>query len=268
VGIFSGMMKLPDEEINLAHAALLIAQTEYPGLDIPAQLARLDRLAAAVHAEPDFAPLANVEALNELFFENEKFAGNELEYDDPRNSYLNDVLDRKLAIPITLSLIYLEVARRRGIPLAGVGFPGHFLVKYPTASGELIIDPYHRGAVLSPDDCARLLQAHFGPESKLLPQYFAAATSKQFLARMLNNLKGSYSRRKNYAKVLVMIGLALSIDPHSMQDLRDRGIVYLVMKRYGEARADFKAYLSQSPEDDPEVKEVLQALRQLQAMLN
>lgn len=268
VRLFAEMMKLPDEEISLAGAALLMARTEYPELDSAGPLAHLDRLAAAVDAGPEHSPAANIAALNDLLFEREKFAGNEREYDDPRNSYLNDVLERKLGIPITLSLVYLEVARRRGIPLAGVSFPGHFLVKYETGTGEMIIDPYHRGAILSPADCAQLLQAQFGAGPEVQPRYFDAASPKQILARMLNNLKGSYSRRKNYAKVLTMIEMTLFIDPGSIQDIRDRGMVRLVMKRYREAMADFKLYLSLSPEGDPQVKEVLQALRQLQAMWN
>jgi regulator of sirC expression with transglutaminase-like and TPR domain len=268
VRLFAEMMKLRNEEISLARAALLIARTEYPALDMAAQLARLDELAAGVCAPQEISPLANVDALNDLLFTREKFAGNEQEYDDPKNSYLNDVLTRKLGIPITLSLIYMEVAKRRNIPLAGVSFPGHFLVKYTTDMGELIIDPYHRGAILTPADCAQVLQAHFGAESQLQPHYFDTVTTKQILVRMLNNLKGSYSRRKNYAKVLTMIEMTLSIDPGSIQDIRDRGMVHLVMKRYREAMADFKLYLSISPEGDPQVKEVLQALRQLQAMLN
>jgi len=228
----------------------------------------MDQLAAGVHTTQENSPLATIDALNDLLFGRENFAGNDQEYDDPRNSYLNDVLDRKLGIPITLSLIYMEVAKRRDIPLAGVSFPGHFLVKYTTEMGEMIIDPFHRGAILTPADCAQLLQAHFGGESQLQPHYFDVATTKQILVRMLNNLKGSYSRRKNYVKVLTMIEMTLSVDPGSIQDIRDRGMVHLVMKRYREARADFKLYLSVSPEGDPQVKEVVQALRQLQAMLN
>jgi regulator of sirC expression with transglutaminase-like and TPR domain len=262
------MMKLRDEEISLAQAALLIARTEYPALDEAAQLARLDKLAATFNEPRENSPLANVDALNDLLFGRENFSGNDNDYDDPRNSYLNDVLDRKIGIPITLSLIYMEVAKRLNIPLAGVSFPGHFLVKYTTDVGELIIDPYRRGAILTLADCAQLLQAHFGAESQLQPRYFAIATTKQILVRMLNNLKGSYSQRKNYAKVLIMIEMTLSIDPDSIQDIRDRGMVHLVMKRYRESMADFKEYLSVSPEGDPQVKEVLQALRQLQAMLN
>ena len=115
------------EQIRLDVAALLLARTEYPALDLPAQLARLDALAARADCDPHHSARDNIARLNRLLFEEEHFAGNEEEYDDPRNSYLNDVLDRRIGIPITLSLVYQEVARRRGLPVVGVGFPGHFL---------------------------------------------------------------------------------------------------------------------------------------------
>jgi len=138
---FAEYVARPAEETRLDEAALLLARTEYPSLDVKAQLARLDTLAARAECDPGQPPHANIAGLNRLLFEEEHFAGNDKEYDDPRNSYLNDVLDRKLGIPITLSLIYQEVARRRGLPVVGVGFPGHFLAKYLTVSGEILIDP-------------------------------------------------------------------------------------------------------------------------------
>jgi regulator of sirC expression with transglutaminase-like and TPR domain len=272
-----------DNEINLAEAALMIARTEYPNLDVPAQLHRLDRMASQVRLDVCAPALGNIEALNAYLFEKEQFVGNEEEYDDPRNSFLNDVLDRKKGIPITLSLVYTEVARRHGLPVVGVGFPGHFLVKYmvtPRADAksrvlpeeiladEILVDPYRRGAVLTREDCATLLKAHFGQEAELQPQFLAASAPQEILARMLNNLKGSYFRRQNFSKVLTMIELALAIDPASARDVRDRGMVYFAMKRYRAALADFKAYLSLSPREDPDVQEVLQAIHRIRAAMN
>jgi len=127
VSEFARYVSRPADEIHLDEAALLLARTEYPSLELPAQLARLDALAARAECDTGLAPHSNIAALNRLLFEEEKFAGNENEYDDPRNSYLNEVLDRKLGIPITLSLVYQEVARRCGLPVMGVGFPGIFL---------------------------------------------------------------------------------------------------------------------------------------------
>jgi regulator of sirC expression with transglutaminase-like and TPR domain len=265
---FARFMERAEAKINLDEGALLIARTDYPELDTAAQLRRLDRLAADVPADPADPPLRNIQALNGVLFDKEKFSGNEEEYDDPRNSYLNDVLDRKKGIPITLSLVYTEVARRRALPLVGVGFPGHFLVKYLAGSGEILIDPYNRGAILSHEDCAERLKAHFGEEADLLPEYFAASSPKQTLARMLNNLKGSYFRRRDYLKVLVMIELALAIAPGSRQDVYDRGMVYFLMKRYRDAMADFNDYLRLTPPDDPQAQEVRQAIHRIRGMMN
>jgi len=207
---FARYVALPAEEIRLDKAALLLARTEYPALDVSTQLARLDALAARTQCDPTLPPHANIASLNKLLFEEENFSGNEADYDDPRNSYLNDVLDRKLGIPITLSLIYQEVARRCGLPVVGVGFPGHFLTKYLTVSGEILLDPYHRGVVVTQQDCKEKLKAQFGDDAELRPSYLLESSAKQILGRMLNNLKGSYFRRKDYAKVFIMIEMALA----------------------------------------------------------
>ena len=268
IRVWARLVGHKDDEIDLAEAALLIAQTEYPNLDIGAELARLDQLAARVRLPEDGSPLSNIEALNEFLFEKEKFAGNEEEYDDPRNSYLNDVLDRRQGIPITLSLIYTEVGQRHGLPVLGVGFPGHFLVKYLTGTSEILIDAYNRGAILSSENCEERLKQHFGLEAKLKPEFLAASTRKQILTRMLSNLKGSYFRRQNFPKVLTMIELSLAVDPGSSQDVRDRGMVYFAMRRYGAAMADFEAYLKISSREDPHVPEVLQAIHRIRALMN
>ena len=265
---FAQYVARPAEEIRLDEAALLLARTEYPALDLPAQLARLDALAARAECNSGQSPHANIAALNRLLFEQENFAGNEKESDDPRNSYLNDVLDRKMGIPITLSLIYQEVARRCGLPVVGVGFPGHFLVKYLTASGEILIDPYDRGAVLSLEDCEKKLKAQFGEEAEFRPAFLAESSTKQTVTRMLNNLKASFFRRKDFARVLTMIEMALAIEPTSRQELHDRGMIYFLVRRYGKAMADLRAYISLSPPDDPQIRDVRTMMHRIRAMHN
>ena len=265
---FMQLAQREEEEINLAEAALVIARTEYPELDTPSQLARLDLMAQGIDAHPDDPPLNNIEALNGFLFDREQFIGNEEAYDDPRNSFLNEVLDRKLGIPITLSLLYMEIAGRLGLPVVGVGFPGHFVVKYMTGASEVIIDPYYRGKILTEEDCAERLRSHFGEQAELKPEYLLASTPKQILARMLNNLKGSYFRRRNFNKVLTMIELSLAIDPNSRENTRDRGMVYFAMNRPREALADLKNYVQRSRPADPEVREVLQVLHRIRGMLN
>ncbi len=265
---FEALTDCPDEQIDLAEAALAIAATEYPGLDPAPSIEVLDRLAARVEAGPTLSALANIAAINKVLFEEEKFTGNTSEYDDPRNSYLNDVLERKTGIPISLSLVYTEVARRKGVPLEGLGFPGHFLVKHPGPPAEIVVDPFHGGAVLAPSDCLALLHEHFGGKAELKSEYFAAATKKQILARMLNNLKGSYHRRGNYSKVLTMIELSLATREDVLSNVRDRGLVYFAMRRYSDAANELKVYLKLAGEDDPEVQEVLQMLGHIKGMMN
>jgi regulator of sirC expression with transglutaminase-like and TPR domain len=265
---FQELTGRPDVEIDLAEAALTIAATEYPGLDPAPWLERLDRLAARVQAGPTFSALANIAAINHVLFEEEEFKGNTKEYDDPRNSYLNDVLERKTGIPLTLALVYTEVARRKGVPLTGVGFPGHFLVKHPGPSADIIVDPFHRGVILSNADCSAMLKEQFGSKAGLKPDYFAGCTKKQILARMLNNLKGCYYRRNNYPKVLTMIDLSLATQEDVPTNVRDRGMVYFAMRRYSDAVRELKAYLNLVQNEDPEVQEVLQLVGRLRGMLN
>ena len=265
---FARYLSRPAGEIRLDQAALLLARTEYPALDIPAQLARLDELAARSECDPNRPPQANITALNRLLFEEEMFAGNEQEYDDPRNSYLNDVLDRKLGIPITLSLLYQEIARRRGLPVVGVGFPGHFLAKYLASPGDILLDPCQRGAILSLQDCEEKLKAQFGEEAEFRPSYLATSSPKQTLARMLNNLKGSFFRRNDFAKVLMMIDMALAIDPASRQEIHDRGMIYFLLRRYREAAEDLRSYLETASPGDAQVRDVRTMIHRIQALHN
>ena len=263
---FAHYVALPAEEIRLDMAALLLARTEYPALDVSTQLARLDALAGRAQCDPTLSPHANIASINRLLFEEEKFAGNE--EDDPRNSYLNDVLDRKMGIPITLSLVYQEVARRCGLPVVGVGFPGHFLAKYLAASGEILLDPYQRGAILSLQDCEEKLKAQFGEEAEFRPSFLVVSSTKQTLTRMLNNLKGTYFRRKDFAKVLMMIEMALAVDPTSRQEIHDRGMIYFLVRQYGKALADLQTFISNSPPDDPQIRDVRTMIHRIRAMHN
>lgn len=265
---FARLMDSEDERFDLAEAALMIARTEYPDLDLAVQLQRLDQMAEQIPADPGRSCLGNIVVINEYLFDREKFSGNEAEYDDPRNSFLNDVLDRKKGIPITLSVVYLEIARRHGLPVSGVGFPGHFLVKYATGSGEILIDPFNRGAVLSRQDCEERLRSNFGEDAKFRPEFLASSSNKQILDRMLNNLKGSYFRRRDFPRVLTMIEMGQAIDPGSRESLRDRGMVYLLMGRYPEARADLMACAALAPPNDPSLKDINAALARLRAMQN
>ena len=163
---FAELVSGSEADLDLAEAALLIAQEEQPELDVAAYLGRLDALADSVRSRlPEAASFADIiQALNTVLFEEEGLSGNQTDYHDPRNSFLNEVLDRKLGIPITLSLVYIEVGNRLGVPLVGVGFPGHFVVKYAGPDGETVLDPFQAGSRVSQAQMEDKLRAMYGPE--------------------------------------------------------------------------------------------------------
>ncbi|MGH9345591.1 MAG: SirB1 family protein [Terriglobia bacterium] len=265
---FSRLMECEEGRVPLLEAALMIAQTEYPSLDLSAETGRFDELARGLEASAECSPDVNIRALNSFLFEEQRFCGNEKDYDDPRNSFLNDVLDRRLGIPITLSLVYVELGKRSGLPLAGVGFPGHFLVKYKSAGRDIFLDPYHQGKMLTLQDCDALLKKHFGNEASIEPRYLAASTPKEIMARMLNNLKGCYFRRGNYARVLTLIEMSLAIDPASRQDIHDRSTVLMLLHRYREAAAGLRLYLDLAPPGDPRLNSARSMLHRIRSLMN
>lgn len=262
-----------DQSIELAPAALAIARTEYPDLDVAHYLARLDALAARVQAGLRSNPTARetITLLNRVLFDDEGLRGNRDDYYDPRNSFLNDVLDRRLGIPITLSLVYLEVARRVGFPLAGTGMPGHFLLKhYDMLSGEIIIDPFNHGRVLTAGDCIQRLKQIYRGEIEMQPEFLHPVTHRQILTRMLNNLRQIYFTQRNFRKGLATLDLLLAIPPRSPELLRERALVRLNLDQFVGAAQDLANYLKLQPEapDADDVQETLDMVCQLLARLN
>lgn len=226
------MVSGPEEEIRLDRGALLIARSEYPDLDHPRYLAEFDRLSAKVRPlmRPSPDPLPTLEALNSVLFAEEGYRGNDEDYYDPRNSFLNDVMDRKLGISITLSLIFLEVARRLRFPVRGVSFPGHFLVRFRGEQRELYIDPFRRGEILLPGELSGRLAGLFGPEkageilrdngNRLPEAYLADATPRDILSRLLLNLQNIYLRRRDLdrGRRIVAMLLLVASDPAQAQN--------------------------------------------------
>jgi regulator of sirC expression with transglutaminase-like and TPR domain len=262
-----------DASIDLAAGALSIARTEYPLLDAAYYLACLEDLASRVRSRMRMSPTARetIALLNRVLFDEEGLRGNRDNYYDPRNSFLNDVLDRKLGIPITLSLIYMEVARRVGFPIAGTGMPGHFLLKhYDAMSGEILIDPFNRGRIVSSVDCQRRLDEIYSGRVELKPEFTQAVTHRGILTRVLNNLRQIYFTRHNMPKGLVVLDLLLAIPPQCPDLLRERGLVRLNLEQYLGAAQDLGRYLQWQPEaaDADDVRETLDMLRQLLARLN
>ena len=294
---FARIAAQPDAHVDLALAALLIAQEEYPDLDPARYITRLDDMAAAakrrieVNARsrtPDAQYIAVT--LNRYLFDEIGLRGNKAEMGDPRNSFLNDVLERRTGLPITLSLVYMEVARRIGFATEGVGLPGHFIVRHPSSNPnatpaqttglhglilnrlgyrnttadpdippdpELLIDPFNAGALLSYDEIRRRLRELYGQSVPLRPEILAGVSNKQFLARMLGNLKGSYLRAASQTgadaatllrKAVAVCERLLLVSPDAHGEYRDRGLLYLKLGSPGLALTDLNHYLFTTPE--------------------
>jgi regulator of sirC expression with transglutaminase-like and TPR domain len=262
-----------DASIELAAAALGIAQAEYPLLDIPYYAGRLEALAQRVRKGLRSNPTSRetIALLNRVLFDEEGLRGNRDDYYDPRNSFLNDVLDRKLGIPITLSVIYMDVARRVGFPLAGTGMPGHFLLKhYDAMSGEIIIDAFNRGRIVGSAECQQRLDEIYSGQVELRPEFLQAVSHREILTRVLNNLRQIYFTQRNFPKGLMVLDLLLAIPPQSPDLIRERGLVRLNLEQFLGAARDFGAYLQACPDADDadDVRETLDMLRQLLARLN
>jgi len=247
---FTQLIAQPDEMVDLAEAALLIAAETDPSVDVERYLAQLDGLAqqarASVLTTNDAAE--RIARLNHFLFVEKGFVGNRESYYDPRNSFLNHVLDRRTGIPISLSVVYIEVAKRLGLPVRGVGFPGHFLTKY-AGEPEIIIDAYF-GQILSEAECKDRLRAVFGKSATFNRSYLKAATAKEILGRMLANLKQIYVQENDLAAALTCVDRMLLLTPDAPRELRDRGLIYEQLECYGAAMADLERFLQLAPDDD------------------
>jgi regulator of sirC expression with transglutaminase-like and TPR domain len=275
---FSKLAAMPDRD--LATPALMIAQLECPSLNPAPYLEKLDAMGAAARERLVASGCLDartsetaVDVLNAYLFDEEGFTGNRDRYDDPSNSFLNEVLERRTGIPITLALVYMEVARRAGIQIEGVNFPGHFLMRFT----PLILDPFHRGARLSEHDCRRLLQRHIGEEAAFDPALLAPATKPQMLTRMLLNLKRIYVRLHSFPQARNVTELLLAVDPPALAELRDRGLLAYHMNDFAAALRDLQQYLHSTAgaEADDEVRsdheqlwEHVKTLRRRVASLN
>ncbi len=275
VAEFADLVEVSREDhlISLAETALTIARLEYPELAPGPYLARLESMASRVRSRLRTRPTTSemTTLLSRVLFEEEGLRGNRDDYYDPRNSFLNDVLDRKLGIPITLSVVYMEVARRVGFATAGVGMPGHFLLKhYDNRSGEIFIDPFNRGCVLARDECEQRLIEISGGQLEMRQEFLRPITHRLILTRMLNNLREIYFTRQNFGKALNVIELLLAIPPRSPELLRERALARLNLDQYLGAAQDLGTYLKLQPEapDAEDVRETLDVVRQLLSRLN
>jgi regulator of sirC expression with transglutaminase-like and TPR domain len=271
---FAALLSLPDDAIDLGHASLLIAREEYPDLDIGRYLARLDDMASEIVQRMSGREGATslVAHLNRFLFEELGFRGNRDEYDDPRNSFLNDVLDRKVGIPITLSTVYLEVGRRIGCRLAGVAFPGHFLVRLlgREEPPDVLIDPFNRGRFLGEPECKALLQESYGGRVPYSPALLKRARNREILERTIKNLKWIYEKRRDYHMALRVQQLLLCVDPGRPEEIRDRGLIHFRLALFAEAAEDLERYLSFAPRapDAAQMNKRLEDLKRLGPRMN
>jgi regulator of sirC expression with transglutaminase-like and TPR domain len=252
----------PGEE--LVPAALAIARVEYPFLDGSHYLGVLDRMGEEAGSRIQRAGHGGgegaIRALNEYLYDELRFSGNRRRYDDPRNSFLNEVLERRTGIPLTLAVVYLEVARRAGVRVSGVNFPGHFLLRAPLERGVaglddgefLIVDPFHGGARLSESDCRELLRQHVGEAAAYDSHLLAPTTRHDIVVRMLVNLKRRYVRMRSFPHARFISDLLVAADPSALTELRDRGLLAYHLEDFAAALRDLEAYLRLSPRPLPQ----------------
>jgi regulator of sirC expression with transglutaminase-like and TPR domain len=252
---WNALARLGDDELPLLDTALLIARDEYPDLDAEGITAEVETYATALRPrlDGDVDLPSRLTAINRYLFDEVGFAGNVNQYDDPRNSYLNEVVGRKLGIPISLAVIQIEVTRRLGLPLDGVSFPGHFLVRLPVDDGILVLDPYNKGRPVSAEELRERASPHLGgqtPDDQQLLQILAPATHRMILMRMLRNLKGLYSQAGDWERVARSADRLLKLSPDTAEAVRDRGLAYRELGYAKGAREDLARYLQLLPEAD------------------
>ncbi len=273
---FLQLARRPGED-DLAEAALLLATLEYPSLDVRPPLARLEQLADAASARVQREAaggdlLSHLQAFGQYLFDEQGFSGNLADYDNPRNSFLNDVLARRTGVPITLAIIYMHVGRRAGLWLEGINFPGHYLVRCkgllgdPAPTDDLVLDPFHGGVVLTERDCRRLLEKA-GEEVRYSRALLVPAFKHETLVRMVLNLKRSFARRRSFRQAREASSLLLALDPGMLHELRDRGLLSYQLGYFNAALADLEKYLELTSRErrgsdrrDPDASEEFEAL--------
>ena len=264
-----------EERIDLAHACLMIAEDAYPSLDVAGYLNEIERMAQRLRARmPEAgAAEAGIVELNEFLFGELGYRGNADDYYDPRNSYLNEVIDRRTGIPITLAVLYIELGRRIGLPLEGVSFPGHFLVRAQVRGGVVVLDPFAGGLPQSEAELrgrlARVIPdgaAAGVPVADLpLDQFLEPASKRQILTRLLRNLKAIYRQTDAPERLLAVLNRMLILSPEGSAELRERGCVYQRLECWQAALKDFTEYLERDPEG-ADVDDVRVRMMELKAL--
>ncbi|HCI78942.1 MAG TPA: hypothetical protein DHW02_04560 [Ktedonobacter sp.] len=281
---FKGQVEGEDDAIDLAYTALLISKFFYPNLDIDTYIARIDALAERVRVvlaqqrvedvEHDIQHerplLRTIYALNQILFDEEGFHGNAGDYYNADNSFLNRVLDERVGLPITLSLLYIEVAQRVDLPIYGVGLPYHFVVCCPLLDKKVYIDPFERGLLMSEKVCRERIRTLSNGRARLPRQAFTPISRQHLLVRLLTNLKNIYLNAENYESMLIVCDLILLLMPDLAKEYRDRGIIHYQLQHYGRALRDMKRYTDLDPDatDRYEILNHIKMIRETIARLN
>lgn len=268
---FEKMMKQPEEQIHLAEAALYIARDEYPAIDISGYLAQLKEWGTLLKRESTKKPASSrLDLLNDLLFQKMQFSGNIDNYYDPKNSFLNDVIDSRKGIPISLSVIYLELAWSLGLDATGVGFPGHFLVRVNHRGSIVYVDAFYKGRMMTAEECAEFWKDISEGEVEFHSSFLSQLNKHQILIRMLRNLKGIYLEQKNYKKLIRVMDKLVVMNPHLPEEVRDRGIIHYQIQAFRLALKDFEGYLSvaSEAEDAGVIHQYVEVLREYSTHLN
>lgn len=271
---FERMAHGPDDGIDLVRGALLIAAEQYPGLDIQAHVDRLDALGETLRRRlrPDIGRSDSIRSLNRYMFEELGFHGATEDYYDPRNSYLNEVLDRRVGIPITLAIVYMRLGSHLGLPMLGVSFPGHFLVRCAVSEGTVVLDPYHKGTSLGIAELqSRLPERQDGRvERNEIAAMLSPAHPREILARLLRNLRGIHLHYKQLPEALMVTTRILALTPENPGEWRERAGLHLALECFRAALGDFQRCLALAPdaEDADAIRSRMIELQQICARLN
>lgn len=263
--LFAQEVSRPDADVDLARAALLVAKEEYPQLPVERYLARLEQLAEEVkdRLDEERAPLVVLRGVLNTLYERHGFLGNRDAYYDPRNSFLSDVLDRGLGIPLTLGIVLLEVGWRLDLPLEGVSFPGHFLVRFRGQELDLLVDPFDGGRIRFEDEAQELLDRVYGGMVRVQDSFLEPAARKEMLLRLLTNLKSVYMNIQDHERALAVVERILLLRPSAPHQVRDRGMILARLGRAEEAVDELTSYLDYAPRaaDASRVREIIDELR-------
>ncbi len=269
---FIDLIQRPDESLDLARAALLVAAGCGGNVDVDDELSRIrrwgDELASRI--DPGWNNLQRLARLRAFLFEELGFRGDRQDYFSPSNSLLHEVVQRRRGIPLTLGILMLELGWRVGMPLEGVGFPGHFLVRLAGEPRDLLLDPFSRGMVVREEDCHRMLRDSTRGRVTYEPGMIVSVRRRDMLVRLLNNLKNAYLRAGRDALALGVVDHLLAVSPGDAEETRDRGLLLFRLQRYAQALACLTAYLEAVPvaSDREVIEKHCAALRQLVASLN